>query len=400
VRQPFRRRDRLDHRLDNGRLRARHVRAVARALAVLHDGAEVCGDDAPAAPLTLAKRLRAYADEFEARRETPGTAIDLQQLLAEQQRFLIDAIATLLERAGAGRVRRIHGRTGCRSVWVGPAREVRFARADPRAHGDVAEDVASLAIDLRARGAPQLAEALAAGYAWAADDYGLYRVLDGYARDAALRMALAATSRAGVESRGPAPAAYLCAALTAVHRAPIVIAIGGYVASGKSTLAKAVSQRLAAPRVEADRVRRALLEPLPASVSHERIWDGDFTERVYRGMLRRAADVLHSGRPVVLDACFPDARRRGEAAALAARHAAEFVFVHCDAPPEQVEARLLRRATRDGGPPGGWPAIAQSVTDTCQPPSPGEPGRYVRIDTGRPRREWLRALGFGTEARP
>ena len=400
MRQPFRRRDRLDHRLDTGRLRGRHVRAVARALAVLHDGSEVCGDDEPAAPLTLAKRLRAYAGEFAARRDTPGTAVDLQRLLAEQQHFLIDAIEALLERVGTGRVRRVHGRIGCRSVWVGPAREVRFAEADPRARADVAEDVASLAIDLRARGVPRLAETLAAAYAWAADDYALYRVLDGYARDAALRMALAPASRAAVESRGPEPAAYLRAALTTVHRAPIVIAIGGPVASGKSTLAKTVSRRLAAPRVEADRVRRALLEPLPDSVSHERSWDDDFAERVYRGMLRRATDVLHSGRPVVLDACFPDARRRGEAAALAARHAAEFVFVYCDAPTEAVEARLMRRATRDGGPTGGWRAIARIITEQWQPPSAGEPGRQVRIDTGRPRREWLRALGFGTEARP
>jgi predicted kinase len=102
----------------------------------------------------------------------------------------------------------------------------------------------------------------------------------------------------------------------------------------------------------------------------------------------------------VLDACFADAGRRAGAAALAAHHGAEFVFVHCDAPPEQVEARLSRRDSRDGGPDGGWPAIARSVTEQWQAPSPGEPGRYVRIDTGRPRREWMRALGLDAKACP
>ncbi|MBS1104931.1 MAG: aminoglycoside phosphotransferase [Deltaproteobacteria bacterium] len=400
VRQLFRRRDRLDHRLDAGRLRGRHVRAVADALAALHDGAEVCGDEAPAAPLALAKRLRARADKLEAQPSTAGAAADLERLLTEQQRFLVDAIETLLQRAASGRVRRIHGRIGCRSVWVGAARGVRFAKAEPGARGDVAEDVAGLAIDLCARGAPRLAEAFAAAYAWAADDYALYRVMDGYARDAALRMALAAASRGKRDARGPEPATYLRAALGAVHPAPLVIAIGGAVATGKSTLARAVSRRLAAPRVEADRVRRTLLAPLPDGVAHRRLWEGDFAERVYRGMLRRAADVLAGGRPVVLDACFPDARRRAKAAELAARHGAEFVFVHCDARPEQVEARLARRASRDGGLDGGWTAIARSVTEHWQTPSPGEAGRYLRIDTGRPRREWLAALGLDAKARP
>jgi aminoglycoside phosphotransferase family enzyme len=165
VSQPFRRRDRLDHRLDSGRLRGRHLRAVARALAALHDGAEPCGDAAPAAPLALAKQARAYADAFETRPHSAGATADLERLLAAQQRFLIDAIETLLERAGSGRVRRIHGRLDCRSVWVKAAWEARFANADPHACGDIAEDVASLAVDLRARQAAP-AEAFAAAYAW------------------------------------------------------------------------------------------------------------------------------------------------------------------------------------------------------------------------------------------
>ena len=127
------------------------MRAVARALAAFHVAAELCGNDAAAAPFTLAKRLRAYADALEPRPDAPGTAADLERLFAEQQRFLITAIETLLERVGAERVRCIHGRIDCRSVWVRQLRAVRLAKADPRACGDVAEDVASLAIDLRAR---------------------------------------------------------------------------------------------------------------------------------------------------------------------------------------------------------------------------------------------------------
>jgi hypothetical protein len=381
--------DRLDRRLDARRLRGRHVRAVAHALEALHASAEVCMDEVDAGPIALAKRLREHADAL-AQRCGGAVADDaLPRLLAAQQRFLTDAVDVLLERASTGRVRRLHGRIACRNIAVDRRGTVRLVAPDPEARGDVAEDVAALAIDLRARGAARRAEAFAAAYAWASDDYALYRVVDGYERDAAVRLAFEASVRAGA---GPEPAAYLRAFLDAVCSAPLVIATSGGVATGKSRLAKAVARRLAAPRVAADRVQHALLAPIPDAVAHELVWDRGFGERVYGGMFQRAEAVLASGRSVVLDACFADAERRREAAALAARHGADIVFAECNAPPEVVEARLRRRDRRCGGTPGGWPSLARIVTERWQPPDPGEPGRHLRVDTGRPQSEWLRAL--------
>ena len=348
------------------------MRAVARALAAFHVGAERCGDEAPAAPLALAKRLRADADGFEARPHGADADAALERLLAEQQRFLIDGIETLLARAASGSVRRIHGHLDCRSVLVNPAREARFAKGGSarvrrrRRRRGRARDRPARARARRAspkhspppmQGRPTTTCSTACSTATRATPRCAWRSPRLRARNA--------------RRRGPAPAAYLRAALDAAHPAPLVIAIGGAVATGKSTLARVVSRRLAAPRVEADRVGHALLAPLPDGVAQRRIWEGDFAERVYLGMLRRADDVLAGGRPVVLDACYADARRRAEAAALAARHGVEFVFVHCDAPPEQVEARLARRDSRDGGPDGGWPAIARSVTEQWQAPGAG-----------------------------
>jgi hypothetical protein len=387
--EKLRPRDRLDRRLDARRLRGRHVRAVAHALEALHAGAEVCTDGPDVGPVALAKRLREHADALAQRCGGAVTDAVLPRLLAAQQRFWIDAVDALLERASTGRVRRIHGRITCRNVAVDRCGTVRLAAPDPEARGDVAADVAALAIDLRARGAARRAEAFAAAYAWTADDYALYRVLDGYERDAAVRLALEASVRTGA---GPEPAAYLRAALDSARPAPLVIATTGGVATGKSTLAKAVARSLAAPHVAADRVQHALLAPLPVGVAHELVWDCAFGERVYGGLFRRAEAVLASGRSVVLDACFADVERRRGAAALAARHGADLVFAECDAPPEDVEARLRRRDRRCGGVPGGWSSLARIVTARWQPPDPGEPGRHVRVDTGRPQREWLRAL--------
>jgi uncharacterized protein len=121
---------------------------------------------------------------------------------------------------------------------------------------------------------------------------------------------------------------------------------------------------------------------------HEALWmrslAPDFAERVYAGMLRRAADVLASGRPVVMDACFPAAQLRLDVAALAERHGAPCAFVHCDAPPAAIEARLRKRDERDGTA-GDWQALAAGLAARWEPPGPG----WLRIDTGSPKVAWL-----------
>lgn len=393
-------RDRLDRRLAKQHLRPRHVRAVARALAALHEEAERARDEEGAGiPAALGHRVQEVAAKLEshAGRALPRAA--LGALLAEQRRFLVEGIDVLLDRLADERIRALHGRLSCRSVWVGRERRVRFAKPAPHARGDVAEDVAGLALELRARRGARLAELLAAAYAFAADDYGFYRVLDFYEREAACRLALEAASAADPESGEPAPSAYAQAALATAGLPSLVIAMGGAVASGKSTVAKAIAQRIATPRIVADRVREALLEPIPEGVVHELVWDRTFSkgfaERVYQGVLRRAEAVLASGRAVVLDACFPDATRRHEAAALAERHGARFVFVHCDPPAAEIEARLRKRDVRDGA---GWFAVASDLAARWQPPGPGEPGALLRIDTSLPEKDWIASLSRAFEA--
>lgn len=244
----------------------------------------------------------------------------------------------------------------CRLVFVSRSRGVRFAEPIERV---TTGTVAGLVETLRNQGVPRRAEQLAATYARLADDYGLYRVL----------------------SRLPGE--------------PQVIAIGGRVASGKSTLAKAVARRLAAPRVSTDRVRHLLLDHIPESpLLHEVAWSPELGERVYAGLLARGADALAGGRSVVLDACFPRAAQRAGAAAFAAKHGVPFLYVHCEAPAADIAARLRLRDVRDEVAPGTWASIAASLDAEWEPPGETERGQLLCIDTGQSRGAWLRALGL------
>ena len=251
------------------------------------------------------------------------------------------------------------GALSCRSVFVGKGCRVSFTGPAAAAPGPVAREVLVLARELGGRGAPRLAEQLAAAYALAADDYGFLRGLE-------------------------APR----------QREPLVLAVGGLVASGKSTVAKYVARRIGAPRVVADRVRRALLAGAGEDAAHELAWSAELADRVYAGLLARADEVLASGRSAVLDACFPTVLRRSATAELAARHGAGFVFACCDAPEEDIVARLRRRDLRDGASPGAWRKIASEIEAQWEPARPRE---HVRLDTSLPRAAWLRALGLAKE---
>jgi predicted kinase len=276
-----------------------------------------------------------------------------QRLRGRHVRALGRALAALHGETG----RRAPGALSLRALFLGKAGAVHFARSPGRVATD---DVASLVGELVAEGAPRRAEQLAAAYAFAADDYALYRKL--------------------------AP----------LGGEPLVVATGGRVASGKSTVAKAVSRRLAAPRIVGDRVRRALAADAPG---HELAWARSASAGVYAGLLERAEDVLAGRRSLVLDACFPTARERRAAAALAARYGARFVFACCDAPPAELAARLRLRDLRDAVPPGSWEKIASEIDARWERPDAGEPGSLVHLDTSLTRGAWLVALGLAKRGR-
>src|SRR5207245_342793 len=116
---------------------------------------------------------------------------------------------------------------------------------------------------------------------------------------------------------------------------PAVIAVGGVIASGKSTIAQLIGSMTSAPIIDADRTRKSLLGVEPTTRMNDRAWSGayadDVTERVYGELFRRARAVLSSGRPVVLDASFRSRALRDEARALAREHHVPFYFVECRA---------------------------------------------------------------------
>src|SRR5206468_2767375 len=85
---------------------------------------------------------------------------------------------------------------------------------------------------------------------------------------------------------------------------PFLIAVGGPIGSGKSTLAVELGRELAVPVVSSDRTRK-LSAGLPLTAPADaHLYQKDERDRTYDEVIRRASQVIQSGRGVVLDATF------------------------------------------------------------------------------------------------
>jgi predicted kinase len=179
-------------------------------------------------------------------------------------------------------------------------------------------------------------------------------------------------------------------ALTSGRRSnhPVLVAMSGRVASGKSTLARALSERLDAVRIVGDQVRDELLGDSREPV-HEARWLRAFTpifeEQGYAEMMRRADRDLATGR--IVDACFPRNAHRLRARSIARRRGAAFALVECCALAPVVETRLVERdrTLRQTG----WKSIHDELAARWEPVAELAPDECAR---GHQRGARLRGL--------
>ncbi len=396
-------RDRADVRLQQGRLEREDLERIARRLAEFH--AQARADQSTAAfgrPDAIAVNLRENFDqtrESVARFITPAQAEEIER---GQERFLAEHEELLARRIAAGRVRDGHGDLRLEHVYLDDAGEVTIIDCiefnDRFRYADVAADLAFLAMDLSEHGHVELSEHLVAAYAQTSGDQDLYAVLDfyeGYRAYVRGKIAALVATAPDVDHERRTRAAasarhHFLLALAAGRRAllgPAVVAVGGIIASGKSTVAARLGALMSAPVIEADRTRKQLLGVTPTRPVHEGAWQGAydpaFTERVYDEVFRRAGVVLEAGRPVILDASFRGRALRQRARALALEHGVPFRFVECRAAPEVCRARLRQRA-RGASVSDGRLEIFDDFVARWEPVDELLPAEHLVLDTARP----------------
>ncbi len=185
-------------------------------------------------------------------------------------------------------------------------------------HVDIANDVAFLAMDLDHHGRPDLARFFVRRMAGLLGDDGMAGLMDFY-------MCYRAYVRGKVESfrsiseiaddkeraaaAGDARRYFQLAlqyAVCGTHSVALVFM--GRVASGKSTLARAIAQELGWHAISSDEVRKTLagvpLHERGDAESRAALYAPAMTEHTYDTMIRQAREALESGHDLILDATF------------------------------------------------------------------------------------------------
>ncbi|MCG8590089.1 MAG: AAA family ATPase [Proteobacteria bacterium] len=390
--------------LERGQLGPAHVEAIAERLQHFH-ATQGLGEPAPWSPEAWLERNAApIFSSLSVLAECEPERRERADALEQRIRSRIEALRPRIEqRRLEGRAVDGHGDVHLNHVWfederVRPVLIDCLEFDDDLRRIDSAAEVAFLAMDLQYRGRADLAEWFLAAYAGAADDFGLFPVVDLHAAYRALVRAKVAALAAGQVELGDAQRAKargsaerhlaLAESLLEPRDTGGLLVICGTVGSGKSTVARKLAGAGLGVPIAADRVRKRLAGIAPdqhaAAPPDSGIYAGGWTERVYRGLLERAAGVVEAGRTAILDASFARRAHRDAVRAWATQHgvAAQLLEVRCR--PDVACARLEERSRigtdpSDAGPdflplsrarfqpPDEWPAADRHVVRTDHP---------------------------------
>jgi aminoglycoside phosphotransferase family enzyme/predicted kinase len=371
--------DTLATRLERGDVGEADIRALGRRIAEFHAQAE----PAPAGSFGPAQVAATVSENF-------TTLLDFEDeignpRLAAAHRFAIAFVhgrhAELAARAR--HVRDCHGDLRAEHVLFEDGRIEVFdpVEFDPALRRiDVAADLAFLVMELAEAGRRELATALVQEYRSAGGDDGGDALLGFYAAYRAWVRAKVACLRGDLDHARSLAA--LGERLSWRARRPIVLAICGPAASGKTHLAGELAAAAGLAHLSSDVVRKRLAgldpeQPAPAAEYSERA-----SLRTYAELGAQAAEAARHGGALV-DATF---RRRADRDAFREAYGASSpapVFVECRAPATVIADRARRREQSREGASDATEAIALRQLADFEPLDEVEPDLHVQVRTDR-----------------
>lgn len=394
---------RADRRLSAGSLQLGHIDRIAKVVAHFHHEAR-CDEKTGAfgTPEAVAVNVK---ENFEQTKKSVHCYVqpsEAREIERAQLEFLEKCAPLFHKRIAAGHVRDGHGDLRLEHIYLDDDGHVTIIDCiefnDRFRYADTCADIAFLSMDLAWHGRVDLAEQFLALYARETGDFDLYPMVDFYEGYRAyvrgkIASLLASDPDAREESRSRAALEarrYFLLSLSAKRTpliAPSVIAVGGLIASGKSTLSNALSLEMSAPVVDADRTRKQLLGVDPRTKIYTGTWSGaydpHFTDKVYEEVMRRAGSVLASGRAVILDATFRSKAMRRSAKELSARFSVPFRFVECVVDSELCKSRLRRRKVENEVSDGRI-EIFDEFAKSFEPVTELPAEEHIKADTSEP----------------
>ncbi len=215
---------------------------------------------------------------------------------------------------------------------------------------DRIDDAAFLAMDLEFQGRKDLGDRFLDGYAAHSGDTGPSSLRDFYiAYRAVVRAKVDCLRQTQGKSEAAADAArHLHIAIRHLEHGAIRLAIvGGNPGTGKSTLARALAERVGAQVISTDDVRREMRESGAITGDAGELDAGLYSRAnvmaVYQEGLRRARLWLGDGQSVILDGTWQDPQIRAHAHCLAAETHSALIELMCSARVDTAADRIRTR---------------------------------------------------------
>jgi aminoglycoside phosphotransferase family enzyme/predicted kinase len=336
-----------------GPLPDRLSKSLAAMVTVYHKGSVIAeGSDDEAAISAVIKQL---AEAF----GTDGAAASVASHFVKQ---LVPAFARitplLIERGRAGCIRRCHGDLHLGNIVVLDEQPVPFDAlefSEALATVDVLYDLAFLLMDLDFRGDRHAANIVLNDYVSAAPVGGEIEGLAALPLFLACRAgvrALVATARGrqiAVPSHEQSNAArYVELAGAYLDPAPpVLVAVGGFSGTGKSTLAAELAARIgAAPgalHLRSDVERKHLFGVPETQRLDRQHYRTGVAQRVYSILEGKACRVLRAGHSVIVDAVFAKPEERSAIETVAQQAGSRFIGLWLTAPVEMLLERVEKR---------------------------------------------------------
>lgn len=277
----------------------------------------------------------------------------VEDMIARTEAELERQAPRLAHRSATGFARRCHGDLHLGNILLEGGQTVLFDCIefnDILSDLDVQYDLAFLLMDLAFRGRRDAAvRALSAWLDEAARSFPA-EIWDGLAT-LPLMLSVRAGVRAHVTAHSGDPAtarAYVEAAIAHLQPAPpMLIAVGGFSGSGKSTFSRVVAPHLGASPgaviLRTDEVRKRRLNTPPTETAGAETYAPAAYAQTYDELFGNARALLQAGRAVVLDASFIEPQTRSRVEVLAHEVGVPLHTAWLDAPADVLEARVSRR---------------------------------------------------------
>jgi aminoglycoside phosphotransferase family enzyme/predicted kinase len=328
-----------------------------------------------------------------------------QKTSAYVARFLGENQWLFEQRIGEGRIRDCHGdlRTNAVCFENGICVFDCIEFNERFRYGDVASELAFLAMDVDFRGRRDLSDEMVGLYLTQSVDttlplllhfYKCYRAfvrgkVDGFQIDQSevpekQRQEAAVVARAYFK---------LVEEYANDQLAPVLLIMIGVTGSGKSYLANALAGRLGAAVISSDVTRKRLagihpsksqIEPIDAG-----IYSQEMTEQTYGEMLNQAELFLERRFPVILDASYLRREHRQAALSLTRRLGVQFLAIECHADESLVKERLRMRRSAVWNPSDGRLEVYRAQLERADPVTELRKGELLRIEGTLPLGEQL-----------